>query len=166
MIYLLSIWDNSFSRTITHITNLSNTIQFASLRVVERARVWSKPFTIECCEGHRLEKPVFATPAARFRRQKASQKVEKFELSTHIRNFQAIFYLSSKNSFYKDYFFIYLLCFKSSSHRRRDTAHLYLFICFRQLLKFAEISFASICVSAIFERIKLSQRLRIEKNSR
>ncbi len=136
------------------------------MRAIERARVWPKPFSIECDRGRRLKKSVFATFAAKSRGKIASQKSEKFVFLNNAVNFQVFFNLSSKKSSYKHQFEFYLILFKSFNLCRRGTAHSCLFTCLRQLLKFVELSFASICISAIFERIKLYQRLRRRKNSK
>ncbi len=136
------------------------------MRAIEWARVWSKFFNIEYDRDRRLKKSVFATFAAKSRSKIALQKSKKFVFLNNAVNSQVIFNLFSKKSLYKHQFEFYLIWFKSFNRCRRDTAHSCLFTCLRQLLKFVELSFANICTNAIFERIKLYQRLRREKNSK
>jgi hypothetical protein len=151
-----SINDHIYNSLIWHISN----------RLIESCRMSSRLIKIL----HYWVWWVSSTEKSRFRDDRdevSSQNAwKKSVFLNNIVNSQTFFDLSSKYSLNQRYFLTFLLCFQSSKRRRRDTTHLYLFTCVEHLLKFVEISFANICVNAIFERIKLSQRLRRRKNSK
>jgi fibrillarin-like rRNA methylase len=69
--------------TTTLITHLSDIFRIASLRAVEWARVWSKPFIIECGECRRPKNLVPATIATKFRR-KTREKNQLFSTTLSI----------------------------------------------------------------------------------
>jgi hypothetical protein len=83
-----------------------------------------------------------------------SISVENIHKTHHITEISWIYHVIASNSFIIRQFFIFLLFFELSNCCRCDTTHLYVFVYLRQLLKFVEISFANICINAIFERIK------------
>ncbi len=106
----------------------------------------------------------FSQRSRRLFASKTRCKTMKFsKFLNNISNSQAFFDSTSKNSFIIRQFLIYLLAFKSSSRCRCDTIFLCSFVCLRQLLKFVEISFASIYTSVIVERINVFSRVTKKK---
>jgi hypothetical protein len=110
--------------TITHITHLSDTIQLVSLRAVEQARVWSKSSLLSVVKIENSKTAFSQRPQRGFAAKTRRKKSKILSFLNNTVNFQAFFDLSSKNSLIYCYFLIYLTCFKSSSHRRRDITHL------------------------------------------
>ncbi len=83
--FLNNVWKEKFyqASTTTLITHLSNILWLVSLRAVERARVWSKSFIIECDKSCWRENFVLATIATKFRR-KTRRKNQLFSITLSI----------------------------------------------------------------------------------
>jgi hypothetical protein len=122
--------DEYQASTTTLITHLSDIFWLVSLRAVERAHIWSKFFIIECDRDYRLENLVLATPATKFRRKNASQKIEKIDFSQQHCQFSSVFrsvfeiIIDSTLFFYISTFFQII---ETSSSRYNAFVFVYLF---------------------------------------